>query len=249
VPHFSFTVLEVDGMTVAAIEILPGGRPFYALRDNGNLKRNYAHIRVGSTTDLASPDLIVGWVERDGNLRHRRLEAEKLEAEQTLRGRLTTAGGSKSQGIRRCKFEIHNEGIALFLPQRVTCEWHIDENAVFRWLSERHVRLLKPIAPYVDESKTITSAAVRPGTPSQWEVVYKQDELMAFLESSMRGRLQGVVPDNNVLRAFILDTAYCNVTVECENVGGTRELTLLAQFGWDPSRWAFPDPDTGSHAG
>jgi hypothetical protein len=239
-PQFSFGVLAVDGVTVAVLEISPGGRPFYGLRDSGNLKRNHAHIRVGSTTDLASPEQIVGWVERDGNLKYKRLEFEKLEADQALRGRLALAESSISSGVRRCKFEIYNDGTAAFAPLSVTCTWHVDEDAVFMWLSQQGVRLLRPVASYTDSSKPITSSAVRPGAPISWDVVYQQTDIMGHLENAMRGRLEGVVLDNDALRSFILSMSYCNVSVTCENIARTRQFVLQGQLGWDPSRWAFP---------
>lgn len=241
VPQFAFGLLEVDGVTVAVVEVSPGGRPFYGLRDNGNLKRNHAHIRVGSGTDLASPDQIVGWVERDGKLKHKQLEVEKLEAEQALRGRLVRASSSISSGTRRCKFDIHNDGSAVFIPRLVTCAWHVDEEAVFKWLSQRGVRLLRPVEPYVDRSKSITQSAVRPGAPVSWEVVYQNGDLVKSLMNAMRDRLEGVAPDGNALRSFILDTAYCVVSVTCESVTQTRQVVLQGQFGWNPSRSAFPN--------
>ena len=33
VPHFSYRAVEVDGLSVGVYEIMPGGRPYFPLRD------------------------------------------------------------------------------------------------------------------------------------------------------------------------------------------------------------------------
>lgn len=67
-PYFSYYPVEVDGLSVGVFEILPVGRPFYALRDQGNdhkLSRFHALLRQGTSTDIASPDQIQNWLRED----------------------------------------------------------------------------------------------------------------------------------------------------------------------------------------
>src|SRR5450631_133434 len=68
VPKFGLCILTIGDFRVAAIEIRPGGRPFFALRDKGNLRRHHAFVRVGSSTDIASPDEILEWARQDESL-------------------------------------------------------------------------------------------------------------------------------------------------------------------------------------
>jgi hypothetical protein len=65
-PTFSYAVVNVMGNSVGVIEILPGGRPFYPLKDKGQrLMRYRALMRRGSSTDAASPDEIQAWAWED----------------------------------------------------------------------------------------------------------------------------------------------------------------------------------------
>lgn len=70
-PKFSYSSIEIDGLSVGVFEILPGGRPYYPLKDyppnaHGNkLNRFVALVRLGTSTDAASPDQIRSWIRED----------------------------------------------------------------------------------------------------------------------------------------------------------------------------------------
>jgi hypothetical protein len=74
-PRFSYATALVDGKSVGAFEIHPGGRPFYPLRDQGRqLTRFQALIRNGSSTDVAAPDQVLAWAHEDeGSVRQQHL--------------------------------------------------------------------------------------------------------------------------------------------------------------------------------
>ena len=76
-PTFTYTPVKVDGLSIGVFEIHPGGRPFYSLRQQGGrhkLQRFEACLRVGSSTDLASPDQIQLWEREDeGTIRQQRV--------------------------------------------------------------------------------------------------------------------------------------------------------------------------------
>jgi hypothetical protein len=83
-PQFSYYPVEVNGFSVGVYEILPGGRPYFALRTQSpSLTRHVAAYRNGTSTDDASPTMILQWAREDDPeaQRLRSLEIEKLEAE------------------------------------------------------------------------------------------------------------------------------------------------------------------------
>jgi Putative DNA-binding domain len=66
VPRFTFGSIQVDGKSVGVFEIEgTGHRPFYPLRDAGVLKRFVPLKRVGTSTDVASPDEVLEWKRED----------------------------------------------------------------------------------------------------------------------------------------------------------------------------------------
>lgn len=67
-PTFSYYPVVVDALSIGVFEIHPGGRPFYPLKEKGNshrLARFEALVRVGTSTDIASPDQIQSWLRED----------------------------------------------------------------------------------------------------------------------------------------------------------------------------------------
>ena len=66
VPRFAFASIKVDGKSVGVFEIEGTcHRPFYPLRDAGVLKRFMPMKRVGTSTDVASPDEVLEWKRED----------------------------------------------------------------------------------------------------------------------------------------------------------------------------------------
>ena len=76
-PSFLYAPIEIDGLSVGVFEIYQGGRPYYPLKNQGTrhkLTRFEARIRVGSSTDVASPEQIQSWVREDESaLRQQRI--------------------------------------------------------------------------------------------------------------------------------------------------------------------------------
>lgn len=67
-PNVSYYPMLIDGLSIGVFEIHPGGRPFYPLKEKGKLHRLVrfeARVRLGTSTDVASPDQIQSWVQED----------------------------------------------------------------------------------------------------------------------------------------------------------------------------------------
>ncbi len=67
-PSFLYAPIEIDRLSIGVFEIFPGGRPYYPLKNRGNrnkLTRFEARIRIGSSTDVASPEQIQSWLRED----------------------------------------------------------------------------------------------------------------------------------------------------------------------------------------
>lgn len=136
-PHFSYVPVEVDGVSVGAYEIRPGGRPYFPLKDSGSIRRHVALHRNGSSTDLASPTMILEWAREDDPDGHRRraLELRKLEAEAQVHGRLQNLGTTTSAQEAHLKLRIENLGRSAFFVDYFV--WHV------RWADGFYQQLKK----------------------------------------------------------------------------------------------------------
>jgi hypothetical protein len=66
VPRFTFATIQAEGKSIGVFEIEgTGHRPFYPLRDAAVLKRFVPLKRVGTSTDVASPDEVLEWKRED----------------------------------------------------------------------------------------------------------------------------------------------------------------------------------------
>jgi hypothetical protein len=66
VPRFTFASIQADERSIGVFEIDgTGHRPFYPLRDAGVLRRFVPLKRVGTSTDVASPDEVLEWKRED----------------------------------------------------------------------------------------------------------------------------------------------------------------------------------------
>lgn len=101
IPTFKLHRLQVDGVWVGVIEIRPGGRPFFPLRDRSPLRRFAALYRSGTRTTEASPTQIIEWatVDRRANAEAERLGIlqlrSQLEAFPAMWGGGTTGNASR----------------------------------------------------------------------------------------------------------------------------------------------------------
>jgi hypothetical protein len=111
VPSFSFFAAEMDGHVLGVIQIFGGGRPFFPLKEVGNvgkdgtgkegtgLLRFVPLVRRGSNTERASPDEVVRWARQDDpaaeELRSR--ELRRARADQEVRVAIATCMTSQSE--------------------------------------------------------------------------------------------------------------------------------------------------------
>jgi Putative DNA-binding domain len=66
VPQFSYRTVEVDGLSVGVYEIMPGGRPYFPLRDaEPALQKHVAKYRDGTATETVSPSMVLEWHRED----------------------------------------------------------------------------------------------------------------------------------------------------------------------------------------
>jgi len=64
-PSFSYTPVDLDGLSIGVLEVLASGRPFFPIKDAPPLVRHHALVRDGTSTDVASPTQIVEWARID----------------------------------------------------------------------------------------------------------------------------------------------------------------------------------------
>lgn len=131
-PLFSYGPVDVDGMSVGVFEIRGGGRPYFSLVDAApSLRRHAALYRNGSSTDEASPTMILEWAREDDPDAHRlrSLEIRKLEAEARVHGRLRSNATSAGPDAVEIKLFIENIGRSGFWIE--TCEWTASWNERF----------------------------------------------------------------------------------------------------------------------
>jgi len=136
-PDFSWRCVELDGIRVGVIEIVPGGRPFFPLRDKGTLRRHVSLIRVGSSTDIASPDQILEWARDDQRDAAQALELRKLEAEITPRGALLPGtrfvGGGNDLTL---EFYLSNEGLGAIELTFASASWGFHQDVLCAGLKD-----------------------------------------------------------------------------------------------------------------
>lgn len=228
-PPFSLHTLEVDGFTVAAITIEAGQRPFFPLRDKGPLRRNIAVVRLGSSTDVASPDEIIGWAKQDENIGARKLEAEHLEAQQVLKPRLLQGGGVKNGSKYEIRFKLLNDGIAPFEPTRAWLTWSPRPDALRHLLTSNQIRLLQFPADFVQDLHVVTQT-VHSKDLCELTVLLDVSETIDDLLSHLQPYLEGVPCSPELLSVQLLDCFESRVLVSCRNLLATRTETASAQL-------------------
>jgi hypothetical protein len=126
-PVFSYSPVDVDGRSVGVFEIRPGQRPYYALREKGarhKLQRFAPLYRSGSSTDLASPDMVIEWAREDNAEVHelRQRELAKLDAEAVLRAKFTTSAVGGGGDAFSADGLLQNTGLSHFIVERIRVE-------------------------------------------------------------------------------------------------------------------------------
>jgi hypothetical protein len=126
VPRVRFSLHDIDGATVGVIQVLPGGRPFFAITEKWGLETNRAWIRRGSSRDIATPQEIWDWALLDEKLAVERDRLEQAKAQVRPRGRVEpcTCPKLKNRAKGRKAVEwstrVHNMGPVPFSIVDVT---------------------------------------------------------------------------------------------------------------------------------
>jgi hypothetical protein len=191
-PHFQYAPIEIDGQSVGVFEIRPGGRPFYPLRTSGRkhrLSRFEARIRVGSSTDVASPEQIQSWArEDDAESRDlRRVEIEIREAQLVIRPGLSIVKGDffkdRESGDDQIIHEVsvHNLGESRFSVVSFVQTWRLSEAFYAQVADKEHQRAS---ADLVLRRAPDVPVSVPPGGQVALEVSLSAAELVEYIASA-----------------------------------------------------------------
>lgn len=236
VPNFSWSQVNVDGRMVGVIEIRPGGRPYFPLKDINKLKRYLAHHRIGSATDFASPDEIVRWAREDDKQKVNELELEKRETELVVLPRLRPSGGSISGGVKRQTYQLFNDGKASFKPTSAQCIWTLNTTEWRQWLQDNHVRFLGNMPPYVQEVR-VPDEMVMEGRFVEIKLVSKKEDLEQHFSRHLRATVEGIPPAIPPYINFLV----AEIEVSCQGLSKTRTAVAKDIFYWD---YRNPDKQT-----
>jgi hypothetical protein len=230
-PAFLWQTAELDGRPIGVIAISGGGRPYFPLRDKGVLKRHVPLVRVGSSTDIASPDQVVAWAEEDHGGLVRRLELQKLEAELAVRAVLVPAGYAIGGG-RDAQFNFHfiNESLSSIELTAANVSWRLDREILQPALTALHVRLLD-LAPEVSTRGLFRRQTLRSKDVTDVAVRVTQPELIEAFRGPLLARVEGSVP-RDALGTIII--ASCVGTLRCDCVGlvGGQEGSAQFEIRW-----------------
>jgi hypothetical protein len=204
----------------------PGGRPFFALRDRSSLRRHQALVRVGSSSDVASPDEILDWARQDEALGVRALEAEHLETQQILKPCLLYASRSQSGEQYGFAFRLQNDGLAPFQPVSAILRWKPIVDHLRSMLATSHIRLLS-CPPDFDKELAIDDRTVQSRAYCDLQFAVLRDRTASELFEILRPFLEGeVAADVDAIQ--FLPAFASTVIVKCRNLIGTRETIASA---------------------
>ena len=207
IPSFSLHALKVDGFDVLAVKITSGGRPFYPLRDKGGLRRHVALVRIGSATEVASPDEILEWARLDDTLGIRTLEADRLRAELAVAASIRRQPGSGMVGQAQiADFAVRNLGEKPIRIMAAAATWTYREEfvrAIGNWPST-----FKPYNQARNANITLQQDGAQPGQDAIVRVLVEPPPEESVLLSS-RSRATQTIP-----------FAQVELTVRCGNMAG-----------------------------
>lgn len=126
-PQFLYGPVDVDGLSVGVYEISPGGRPYFPLKDAApSLQKHVAKFRDGTSTETASPAMVLEWHREDDPVGHRlaALELQKREAEAVVHGELRNHSMSTGPEGVTITMIIENTGRSGFYIDSIA--WHAE---------------------------------------------------------------------------------------------------------------------------
>lgn len=191
-PQFQYAPVESEGRSIGVFEIRPGGRPFYPLKTAGKrhkLTRFEARVRVGSSTDVASPEQIQAWArEDDAESRElRRIEIETREAQLIVRAAISIVDGDfledHQTGNDKIVHEVavHNLGESRFSVFSVTQTWKFTEAFYSQNANSIQQRAATDLVLRRDPDVPVS---VAPGTRATIQTVLSAADLGAYIHRS-----------------------------------------------------------------
>jgi Putative DNA-binding domain len=187
-PNFTYGAVDVEGVSVGVYQIRGGARPYYPLRGTPPLQKNVAVHRNGSSTEVASPDMILDWAREDDPdaYRLRSLQLKQAEADARIIARLRSTSRMNIQsGDALISLEIENQGRCSFWIERATCtfEWNAGFHAALR--ADGRAGLPEGYIPFVDEVESHpVNEHVPPSTTLKFNYrVAKQAAIRHFIDS------------------------------------------------------------------
>ncbi|MFY0563822.1 helix-turn-helix domain-containing protein [Archangium lansingense] len=227
VPVFLWSQINVDGCMIGVIEVRSGGRPFYPLRDGKKLQRHVALHRVGSSTDVASPDEIVGWSRSGDDRRATALQLEQLEQELSVVPSLVVGVMTRTGSTRKQEIHVSNDGNAPFSISSARCSWRLSEQAWRQWLQSVSLRYLAEIPPFVQQLR-FPPGTIRGGEHSTASILVDVSDVYVHVRRHFASSVEGVLNETPPLAEFLVG----EVVVECQGLskGRTRTVELALNY-------------------
>jgi hypothetical protein len=233
-PDFVYGPVDVDGVTVGVYEIRPGGRPFFPLRDGVSLKdgrnvtvlrKNNALVRVGTSTDVASPTEIIEWSREDDPAR---LELHthalvKARAEKAVLGHATVASMSTGTNDVEIHIDVENTGRSAFAVESLCWEGE--------WLPRFFAGTATPNASGYQGTELPTGYRPPQGDlPMDKGFIYPGRRMSFFFKWTRLEALEHFTESGLVVNGFIGNWAAYHFSLRCRSdLGGTSELRCTAR--------------------
>ncbi len=139
-PQFSYSAADVDGLSIGVFEIRPGRRPYFPLKDSGTvLRRRVPFHRNGTSTDVASPLMVIEWAKQDDPDSHRLRLLQLREHEVRAKPRGHFAISSRSSGPTEIRFGLLVQNMGQYPFEVSVCRWRLVWTPEFRADIERAI--------------------------------------------------------------------------------------------------------------
>jgi len=185
-PTFSYYPVVVDGKSVGVYEITAGKRPYYPVADSPpSLRRNVSMFRNGSSTDVASPQLIQAWGREDDpdGQRLRALQLKQHEAEARVVGSLSHTWVNDTPKGMSIGLRLENLGRNSFTVDR--CRWRAEWNWLFaEELAKAGISLRAEYAPPSGDDTFDEPTLVRPDENFEFTFLWSREKGLAHLAES-----------------------------------------------------------------